>query len=353
MQNLLSFILVIGFLIFFHELGHFLIARFFGVTVEKFSIGFGPKIISKKYGETEYVISAIPLGGFVKMFGENPTKQINEDKQKFSFSHKPLFQKFSIVAAGPIFNLLLGLIIIFTLFITIGTHSLKPEVGEVKKNSPAYKAGILKNDIIDSVDNIKIKNWQEISAIINKPNRDKIKLSLIRNNKYIALEMMPQKIESKNIFGEKIDRFIIGITASGATFKNKLGIIDSFSESVKYTYKMTKLTFLSIIKMFQGKLDVKNVGGPIMIAKMAGDKAREGITDLLFFIAILSINLGVLNLLPIPVLDGGHLILFTIEGILRKPLNIKVQGIINQIGMFFLITFMIYVIYNDILKLFK
>ena len=353
MQNLLSFVVVIGFLIFFHELGHFLFARIFGVWVEKFSIGFGPKIVSKKYKDTEYILSAIPLGGYVKMFGENSEEPIKEEEQKLSFSHKNSLQKFIIVAAGPIFNLLLGAIIIFFLFLTIGYYSLSPEVGEIRKDSPAEKAGLLKNDIVHSINNQKISNWEDMVNILNEGKGEKIGLAILRDKKIINFEIVPEIIKTKNIFGEPKNRFIIGITASGKTFHNSLSVPSAFIKSITYSYEMTKLTFLSVVKMIQGKLDLNNVGGPIMIAKIAGEKAQQGFADFLFFLSIISINLGVLNLLPIPVLDGGHLMFFTFEAILRRPVNIKIQNAMNKIGIVFLLTFMMYVIYNDVLKLFK
>ena len=180
---------------------------------------------------------------------------------------------------------------------------------------------------------------------------NKISIDIKRSGENLNFKIKPKIIKDKNIFGETINRHIIGITASGASIHEEISIIKSWQISTSYTYEMSKLTFLSIIKLFQGKLDTKNIGGPIMIAKIAGEKAKKGFSELLFFISILSINLGVLNLLPIPVLDGGHLIFFSIEGIFRKPINLRAQEIINQIGIFFLLIFMVYVVYNDILKM--
>ena len=243
MQSILSFILVLGSLIFIHEFGHFLFARLLGVRVQKFSIGFGPKIIGKKIGDTEYVISAIPLGGFVKMLGESPVDSISEEDKKVSFSHKSVWKRIVIVAAGPIANFVLAIIILFFLFLNTGQYKIIPEIGEVQTNSPAYKAGILKGDIITFINNKKINKWSDVRDAVELYASNKISIDIKRSGENLNFKIIPKTIKDKNIFGETINRHIIGITASGASIHEEISIMKSWQISKSYTYEMSKLTF--------------------------------------------------------------------------------------------------------------
>ena len=350
--NIVAFIIVLGILIFFHELGHFLIARLFGVGVEKFSLGFGPKIFGKKIGDTDYRVSAIPLGGFVKMVGEEPGAEIRPADISISFTHKHVFKRILIVAAGPFFNILLAVIIFFGMFQTYGTFILEPSVGEVKENSPASRGELKKGDRIVAINEIPIESWDDMSKSISESNGEEIELYVSREESIITVIIKPELITSKNIFGEDIQRYVIGITSSGDGFSKELNFFQAFSESVIQTYNISKLTVVSIVKLIQGTISTKTLGGPLMIAQMAGQQAEEGISNLLFFIALLSINLGIINFLPIPVLDGGHLLFFFIEAATGRPVNIRFREIAQQAGIFILVMLMIYVFYNDITRMF-
>lgn len=350
MDYFYSFIIVLGILIFFHELGHFLAARMFGVGVEKFSLGFGPRIIGRTYGITDYRISAIPLGGYVKMVGEEPGAEIDPSNISLSFTHKHVFKRICIVAAGPLFNFLLAVLIFFGFFQIYGTHTLLPIVGDIQKDSPAFKGGIQKGDHIISINNQDIASWERLADIIGQSKGSTLAVSVKRGKENILLHIDPIVKPDKNIFGENIERYIIGINASGDLFSKKLNPVQAFAESLKHTYNVTKLMFIGILKLIQGSISADNLGGPIMIAQMAGDQAREGFGNLLYFIAFISINLAILNFLPIPVLDGGHLLFFTIEAIRGKPLSIRVREIAQQSGMFVLLLLMIFVFYNDVMR---
>ncbi len=350
--SIFAFIIVLGILILFHELGHFLVARLFGVGVEKFSIGFGPKIFGKRIGNTDYNISAIPLGGFVKMVGEAPNAEINPADISISFTHKHVLKRILIVAAGPFFNLLLAMIIFFGMFQIYGTFILEPSVGKIKENSPAFRGGLKKGDRILAINEIPIDSWKDMAKIISESNGEEIELYISREESVTSLKIKPELITSKNIFGEDVQHYIIGITSSGDGFSKKLNLFQAFSESIIQTYNISKLTIVSIVKLIQGTISTKTLGGPLMIAQIAGQQAEEGISNLLFFIALLSINLAIINFLPIPVLDGGHLVFFFIEAATGRPVNIRFREIAQQVGIFVLIMLMIYVFYNDITRMF-
>jgi len=351
--NIFAFVVVLGVLIFVHELGHFLVARLFGVGVEKFSLGFGPRLFGKKIGLTDYRVSAIPLGGYVKMMGEDPTSEMDPRDIPLSFTHKHVFKRMLIVAAGPAFNLLLPLLIFFGIFQISGTYILKPSIGEVQESSPARAAGLQAGDTITAINGTLVTNWDEMAALIAGSGGRSLSVTIQRPEwDGFTVTVTPQATMSKNIFGEDVQRYIIGISSAGEVVNQRLNPIASFVESVRQTYNITKLTIVSIVKMIQGTVSAKTLGGPIMIAEMAGQQAREGTLNLVFFIALLSINLAIINFLPIPVLDGGHLLFFLIEAVIRRPLNTRMREISQQAGIFILIMLMIFVFYNDITRIF-
>ena len=350
--SIVSLIIVLGVLIFFHELGHFLVARLLGVGVERFSLGFGPKLIGKTIGITEYQISAIPLGGYVKMIGESPDSELDPSDIPISFTHKHVFKRILIVAAGPFFNILLALIIFFGIFQISGLLILKPGIGAVNEGTPAYMAGLKKNDLVVSIDGVDISSWEDMANAIMASKGKTLAISVLRGDKILTKNVTPEVKKFKNIFNEDVDRYVIGITASGEVFKKNLNFFQAVSESINQTYQITALTIKGVVKLFQGTVSPKTLGGPIMIAQMAGQQAKEGVVNLIFFIALISINLAILNFLPIPVLDGGHLLFFFIEAIKGSPVSVKVREISQQAGIFVLILLMIYVFYNDIARVF-
>ncbi len=351
MSMVIGIVVVLGVLIFFHELGHFLCAKAFGVGVEKFSLGFGPKFVSKTVGRTEYCISAIPLGGFVKMVGEQPDEEIDPQDVALSFTHKPVGQRMLIVAAGPLFNFFLAILIFFFVFGISGLMVLQPVIGEVKTDSPAQTAGIQPGDRIVRIGDEPIENWSEMASVISGSSGRALKVLAQRGSDRIDMRIVPEKQSLENIFGEAQTRYVIGITAAGETTTRRLGPVDAFKESMLRTYLITKLTIVSVVKLVQGTISVKTLGGPIMIAQMAGEQAEQGAVNLLFFIALVSINLGILNLLPIPVLDGGHLMFFSIEAATGKPVSLKARENAQKVGIILLMMLMVFVFYNDIMRI--
>ncbi len=348
---IIPFIIVLGVLIFCHELGHFILAKLFNVKVLKFSLGFGPKMIGKKIGETEYVISAFPLGGYVKMFGENDDEEIIVEETHRSFSGQHVLNRIAIAAAGPIFNFLLAFLLFCVIYFMAGYPALDAEVGQVRSNSPAFKAGILKGDIIEYINGKKIEKWHDIKKFVEKNPETGLNMVIIRGDKRISTIVFPEEEIVKNIFGEEIKSALIGIVNSGNIKKLKLTPLQAIKEAGKKTWEVTSLTVLVIVKLFQGVVPLKTVGGPIMIGQLAGDIARENLGYLFPFMAVISINLAILNLLPVPVLDGGMILFCLIEIVIRKPISIKKREMAQKIGFFLLILLMVIVFYNDLLRI--
>jgi regulator of sigma E protease len=348
--SIIAFIVVLGVLIFFHELGHFLVARFFGVGVEKFSLGFGPRLFGKTVGMTDYRVSLIPLGGYVKMVGEEPDAPIEPHLLSQSFTHKNVYKRFLIVAAGPLSNLLLAVAIFFLVFQTSGTYVMRPLVGEVETPSPAAEGGLQKGDLVVAIDGVGVESWEAMAERIVGSGGRPLTFTVDRHGERLTFAVAPELNTTQNLFGEDVERYVIGIRSSGDMIPREMAFGESVQMSVVRTWEITKLTVLSVVKLIQGKLPAATLGGPIKIAKMAGAQAREGLVNLMIFTAVISINLGILNFLPIPVLDGGHLMFFTIEMISRRPVSIKIREIAQQFGIFLLILLMIFVIYNDIVN---
>ncbi len=350
--NIFAFVVELGVLIFFHELGHFLVARFFGVGVEKFSLGFGPRLIGKKVGITEYLISAVPLGGYVKMVGEESDADIAPADEAISFAHKHVLKRICIVAAGPFFNLLLAVFIFFGIFQFSGLYIIQPAIGKVQADKPAQQAGLQVNDLIVAIDGVAVDSWDDMSDLISNSNGRTLTLTVRRDGAELKIRVEPELTTTKNLFGEDVRRYIIGISASGAAYTRELNVLQAARESIVQTYHITRLTIVSIVKLIQGTVSAKTLGGPIMIAEMAGQQAKAGAGNLVFFIALLSINLAILNCLPIPVLDGGHLLFFFIELLIGRPVNTRMREIAQQVGIFVLILLMAFVFYNDITRIF-
>ena len=354
MNTLVSFIVVLGVLIFVHELGHFLVAKLFRVKVLKFSLGFGPKLISKTMGETEYLISAFPLGGYVKMLGETPDEAEKEDGER-SFAAKPVWNRFFIVLAGPVFNLLFSVLLFFFIFLVMGIPENRDttEIGEVTALSPAAEAGIEPGDTIVSIDGRDISSWMEVLTTVSESEGRQLKFTVLRGEEKIAIDVAPRLDSVTNIFGEEVEqRFMIGIVKKEQIDYRRAGLFEALQAGVWQTWMFVYLTFMGVVKIIQNVVPASELGGPILIAQLAGEQARAGWLNLAHFMGLLSVNLGILNLLPIPVLDGGHLVFLTIEGIRRKPLNERAQIMAQQIGIALLGTLMLFVFYNDIVRIF-
>jgi regulator of sigma E protease len=349
---LLPFIVVLGILIFFHELGHFLVAKYFGVKVLKFSLGFGYKVVGKKIGETEYVVSSIPLGGYVKMLGENgDEEEIPPSEEARAFSSQHVMKRMAIVFAGPLFNLFLALFVYCCIFLASGINIMTTEVGEVREGSPADRAGIMKGDLIVAVQGQETESWSDVREIIQGSAGKAVTITVDRKGKTISTTVVPEETVEKNIFGEEVKSALIGVVASANFKKVDKGPWAAVQEGFLQTWFVTKLTVLTVVKLFQGAVSIKAIGGPIMIGQMTGQVAQEGLDLLVPFLAVISINLGILNLLPVPILDGGLILFLLIELVLRKPISLKKRDLAQKVGLFFLGILILVVTYNDLSRI--
>ena len=427
--TIVSFILVLGLLILVHELGHFLVAKAFDVKVEKFSIGFGPRLIAFTRGETEYMVSAFPLGGYVKMKGEEPGEELENDPREFA--SKPVGQRMAIIIAGPLMNLILTFLLLPLVFmmgvnmpaylqeeVQIGwvmddspakdagiepgdiirtidgkevatwekamtiissspgnklsieiirnglprrinlvphtrenngagyagiVHPMEAKIGEVREGFPAAKAGLMKGDLIRAINGLQVSHWIEMSNLIQKLGEKEATITVLREGKSLQIKLKP-------VVDETDKRTIIGITRSEQMRMVKYGLLGAIEEGLKKATELTSLTFDILKKLFTFNLSIKSLGGPIMIAQATGAAAASGLSDLIFLMAFISLQLGILNLLPIPVLDGGHVFFLLAELALRRPISTKVREIAQQVGFAILITLMLIVSYNDVMR---
>jgi len=446
MQKAWWFLVVLGILVAFHELGHFLAARWVGVKVLKFSLGFGPKLFSRQMGETEYLLSAIPLGGYVKLFGEDETEAATQDDRRRSFAHQGLWGKVLIVAAGPGFNFILAYLIFAvwlsfgytlpvpsfkdiapvieavaadspaakaglmvgdtikkidgrdiatrvelldaaakgkgapltleilrdgrseTLTITpiptsgrppspeevgyyLGIEEVPPIVNEVVPGKPAAAAGFKEGDRIVSIEGIPIHTWTQMTGLVKESPGRPLHVEVLRESRRVSLTVTPAS-ETMTVNGKTVEVGKIGIAGPDRSLMKSANPLTAIYNGLEATWKWTELTVIGLYKMITGDISSKNIGGPLTIAKISGEAAEQGPSNVIFLIALLSINLGVLNLLPIPILDGGHLLFFLIEGILRKPLGERQREFAQQVGLVLLVGVMIFAFWNDIERIF-
>jgi len=357
-------ILLFGFIIFIHELGHFLFAKLFNIRVLKFSIGFGPKIIGKKIGETEYLLSAFPLGGYVKMLGEDIeadddkgakseiriTPALDPVNDPRSFRNQTIPKRILVVFGGPLFNLLTAVFIFFAVYI-YGVPALLPIVGEVMENTPAYRSGLTSGDKIISINGKEIKQWTEMTDIIYKSANKPLNFVIDRQDQKLSLTITPEPKTTKNIFGEEKTVGLIGIKPSDNVITLQSNPIEAIQKAFNKTWEIIYLTFVGIVKLIQQIVPADNIGGPILIFQLAEKTASTGFISFFLFCAVISINLGILNLLPIPILDGGHILFLTIEAIIRRPISEKVVIVSQRVGLALIIMLMAFAMYNDIFRI--
>ena len=353
-ESVIAIILVLGALIFFHELGHFLVARLLGIGVSTFSLGFGPKLFSFMSGKTEYRLSAVPLGGYVSLVGESEGKEIQDEFTPDEyFSRRPPWQRIMVVAAGPVFNFVLAWFIYWGLFWANGQMELIAEIGQVADDSPAYEAGLMPGDRVVEVNGREITYWDDMVLIIQQSNGQPLDFKVLRNSNVLGFVVIPEMATRQNIFGEEIVTPQVGVIASGETVSIELGMFSAAAEGAAQTWMLMKLTVQGIIKLIERIIPLDNIGGPIMIAQLVSEQTQEGLINLLALTALISINLGLINLLPIPVLDGGHIVFYTVEMITGKPLNDRMKQVATTIGISLLLALMALAIFNDLWRIFR
>jgi len=349
---ILPFIVVLGILIFFHELGHFLLAKAFGVKVLKFSLGFGYKLVGKKWGETEYLISTVPLGGYVKLLGENDeeSEDISPEEAHRAFDRQHVLKRIAIVAAGPVFNIVLAIFLFWGQLVIFGEKVMTTEVGAVTENSPASRAGIKKGDVIVSVGGQPMETWVDIKAQIKDAAGQEVAITLQRDGRTVRVTVVPEERVEKNLFGEDVKVALIGIVASDKTRSVEMGTLQALGGGFTRTWDWMALTLVTMVKLFQGVVPLKALGGPLAIAQMTGQVAETSLWSLIPFTAVLSANLAVLNLLPVPVLDGGFLLFLLVELVIRRPISLKKREMAQKVGIFFLAALIIVVTFNDVTR---
>jgi len=346
MFSLILFAIVLSVLILVHEWGHFFVAKRLGIRVERFSLGFGPKVLRFKGKETEYQISWFPLGGYVKMAGE--TKDEPLTGEKWEYLSRSVWERFAVVFAGPFLNYLLAFFV-FAVVFAIGNPQITSKIGKVMEHYPAEAAGIREGDRVLSVNGQKVKYWEEVTALIHKtPKEGTVQVVVGRNEREVPFTLRPKTVEEKNLFGEQKEFALIGISPSDEVVLVYYPLHQAIALAAKQVWQLTFLTFKAISRMLTGHLAMKeSLTGPIGIFVITEQAARLGIRYLLQMVGVLSASLAIFNVLPIPVLDGGHLFFLVLERLKGKPVSGRIQEVSQQVGMALLIGLMLIVFYND------
>lgn len=361
-HNLFSFIAIISLIVFIHEFGHFFVARLCGVKVEEFSIGFGKKLFSwRDKKDTQWKFCLLPFGGYVKMFGDrnaasmpdsSAIAEMSDADKKLSFVGKNVWQRMAIVSAGPIANFLLAIFIFTILFKINGVTKVLPIVDEVIANSAAFEAGVKKGDQVVAINEKEISQFDEIRMAVMSAKEQQLTFKIKRGEEFLELKIAPKIEVRKDFFGDEVEIATLGVSAATIDHK-KINLAESFVHANKETYNISVAVLKAAGELITGQRSVKELGGPIKIAKYSGKTVEMGMLVVAWFMAMISINLGVMNLLPIPALDGGHLFYYIIEAIRGKPLSQKTQQIGFRFGFSLLISLMIFTTLNDVWQLWR
>ena len=365
----LPFVIALTILVFVHEMGHYSVARLCNVKVEVFSIGFGPEIIgwNDKAG-TRWKICIIPLGGYVKMFGEGDEavedtgqnqngQKISDDDKAVSFQYKSLFQRSSIVFAGPLINFLFAIIAFAGIFMTVGlpnsnSDQLIAKIGKLSVGAPAEISGFEVGDRIIEIDNQKVIYFSDLQEIVKSRPNKKVLIRALRGGVEIVLELTTSSRIVKNEAGENIKIGLLGVSvAPGEISYVRQGVFKSIYLGMERTYNFTVQILKYIRDIFIGKQSTDELGGIIRIAQISGQVAELGLVSFVSFLAILSVNLGLINLFPIPMLDGGHLVFYAIEAVIGKPLSARIQEYLLKFGLFIVLFIFLFVTWNDLVHL--
>ena len=352
-ESIIGAVGVLAVVIFVHELGHFLVAKWCRVEVLVFSMGFGPTIFSRKIGETTYRLALVPFGGYVKMAGQEEDGDETPTDPTRGFSAKPLKQRAAIVAAGPAVNLVFAFVVLFAAYFAYGqlVPSNDARVGGVVSGSPADKSGLHAGELVASVDGSPVTGWDDFSTRIRESSGRTLTL-VLRDDSGAErqVSVTPEVAPNQDAFGEVVGQsYMIGIQRQFD--HEEAGLFESLRSAGVSTYRMSAMIFTMLGRIMQGRVDASDLGGPIMIAQEAGRLAETGLEPLLRFIALISVNLGILNILPIPVLDGGHLFFFFAEALRGRPLSLRVREMAQQVGVLLIVALMIFVVFNDISRI--
>ncbi len=347
MTTIFTIIATLGALVFFHELGHLITAKYFGIGVRVFSLGFGPKITSRTFRGTEYRLSLIPLGGYVSF----KDTTLSDGVKGYTFEETSITVRSLVVLAGPVANIILAFVLFWGVFWFNGLSVLDPVVGSVLPRSPAMKASVQEGDTIVKIAGVKISYWDNVLEQMAITQGEPFDMVVLRQGKEITLHVKPNQRIQKNIFGESKTVGFIGINPQGPWKIRELTVIESAMESFSFTWQTIVETAKAFYMLMAGALPSDAIGGPIMISQAISDQAEKGLSTLLVLIAIISANLAVVNLLPLPVLDGGHLLMFAIEAVRGRPISEKIQRNFQRAGLAVLLILMSLGVYNDISRL--
>ena len=343
MQTFLISILVFGVIIFVHEFGHFALAKLTGIRVEEFSLGMGPQIIGRQKGETLYSIRVLPLGGYCKLTGENFEENEDVPIEK-RFDQKPLWARMAVIVSGSLMNFLLAAVIFALIFSVIGIpQDYTNKIGEVLPGSAAEAAGLKAGDIITSINDIPVENWTELTTVIhNRPN-EQLLLGVRRETQTFTISVIPQFDQNREIG-------MIGIAPREAIWQ-RINIFDGIAKGFTETFRLTGAMIEQLILLVTGKVSAEGVAGPVGIIQLIGQSARYGLVYVANLTAVISVNLGLINLLPIPALDGGRFFFLLVEGILMRKVNPEKENLIHFLGFALLMALMIFITYKDIARL--
>jgi regulator of sigma E protease len=361
---LVPFLFVLTLVVFFHELGHFLVARRCGVRVLVFSIGFGPELFgfNDRHG-TRWKLSAIPLGGYVKFFGDENAASVpdqaalagmSEEERRHSFIHQPVARRAAIVVAGPLANFLLAIAIFAALFMIFGKPSTSPRVDEVQPGSAAEAAGFKPGDMVLTIDGRPIESFPDMQQVVSTSAGETLTFEVDRGGIKVTLKATPTLRESKDRFGNVHRIGVLGITRSPSpddTHFQPVGPLKAVELGAQRTWFVVDRTLSYIGGVISGREAADQLGGPIRIAQVSGQVATEGLPSLFSLAAVLSVSIGLLNLFPVPLLDGGHLLFYGIEAVRGKPLSERAQEVGFRIGLAIVVMLMIFATYNDLLHL--
>jgi regulator of sigma E protease len=354
--SLIASILVLAIVIFVHEMGHFLVAKWCKVEVKTFSMGFGPTIFARQIGETVYRLALIPLGGYVRMAGSDEAGEDPEDAASDpsrGFAAKSLWQRAAIVAAGPAINFVLAVVVLTAAAWVYGSPTLsdKPLVGAVVAGLPAESAGLKAGETVTAVDGTPIATWDAfLDSVMGSEGRALQLTVLDETGATREVELTPKLQERRDAFGEVVDEaWQIGIQRAQESIP--VGAFEAVQVGARQTWAFSSMIGGTLVRLFQGRVSPNDLGGPILIVQEASRQAQTGLQPLVFFLALISVNLGILNLLPIPVLDGGHLLFMGYEAVRGRPLPLRVREMALQAGVVFIGALMIFVVFNDILRI--
>ena len=358
--DVLTFLVVLTIVVFVHELGHYLVARWNGVKIEVFSIGFGPELVGRtdQHG-TRWCISAIPMGGYVKMFGDADAssstaepREMSDAEKAVSYHHKRVGQRAAVSVAGPAANFIFAILAMTVMFLSLGQQVGEPVVGQVMADSAAAEAGLKPGDAITAINGSVVTRFDDVRRMVVLMGLSPITIDVMRDGSPLEVTASPKVIERKSWTGEDEKVPVLGVAGDPAKFTTvHHNPISAFTESLRQTRDMVGSTLIGIGQMISGTRSADELGGPIKIAKGASQAAKLGFSGFSFFVILLSVNLGLFNLFPIPVLDGGHLLFYGFEAILGRPLGERVQEYGFRIGMFLVLALMLFATRNDLVSL--